>query len=105
MVSRVSHPAVTIDGYAHLLSAQVVNDLRALAKEVTERIVIQPPPRFFPVTKRIHNLLQGADGKLSREELEFYFQTIQEIADGIRQRSLEADVWFFHDPNCCRWPI
>ena len=103
MVLRVSHPAVTIDGYAHLLSAQVVNDLTALAKEVrplrfvhinstatgggvsevlqslvplmnglgveTERIVIQPPPRFFPVTKRIHNLLQGADGILSREEL------------------------------------
>ena len=32
----------------------------------TERIVINPSSaEFFQVTKKIHNLLQGADGKLS----------------------------------------
>ena len=28
----------------------------------TERVVIDPPSQFFQVTKRIHNLLQGAEG-------------------------------------------
>ena len=30
----------------------------------TERVVINPPLKFFQVTKRIHNLLQGAEGSL-----------------------------------------
>ena len=36
---------------------------------VTERVVISPTePQFFQVTKRIHNLLQGAEGSLSRRK-------------------------------------
>jgi trehalose synthase len=66
---------------------------------VTERLVINPPPPFFQVTKRIHNFLQGADGALAPEELDFYFNTIREVAHDIREKSLEADVWFFHDPQ------
>ena len=34
----------------------------------TKREVISATPEFFQVTKRIHNLLQGADGDLSSEE-------------------------------------
>ena len=67
---------------------------------VTERLVISPTePRFFQVTKRIHNLLQGAEGSLSPEELEVYFRCIGEIAEDIHQRELQADVWFLHDPQ------
>ena len=65
----------------------------------TERIVIDPPAQFFQVTKRIHNLLQGAEGSLSREELEVYYGSIQQVADELSRRPVAADVWFFHDPQ------
>jgi len=65
----------------------------------TERAVIDPPPEFFQVTKRIHNLLQGADGDLSTEELDTYYQGIQKVAEDMRRRDLSADVWFLHDPQ------
>lgn len=65
----------------------------------TERVVINPPPEFFQVTKRIHNLLQGADGTLSTEELDTYYHSIQKVAEDMRRRDLSADVWFLHDPQ------
>lgn len=65
----------------------------------TERVVINPPPQFFQVTKRIHNLLQGAEGSLSPDELETYFQAIRDVADDMRRQNLTADVWFLHDPQ------
>ena len=65
----------------------------------TERVVINPPPEFFQVTKRIHNLLQGADGALSTEELDTYYHGIQKVAEDMRRRDLSADVWFLHDPQ------
>ena len=67
---------------------------------VTERVVLSPTePQFFQVTKRIHNLLQGAEGSLSPAELEIYFHCLEEVAADIRSRDLTADVWFFHDPQ------
>lgn len=66
----------------------------------TERIVVSPPQaEFFQITKRIHNLLQGAPGSLSEEELATYFRCLGEVSAEIADRGLEADVWFFHDPQ------
>ena len=65
----------------------------------TERVIIDGNPEFFQVTKRIHNLLQGAEGALSPSEFEAYFQTNQGVADEFKRRGLEADAWFFHDPQ------
>ena len=65
----------------------------------TERIVIEGNPEFFQVTKRIHNLLQGAEGSLSAQEFESYFQTNRGVADEFARMGLTADVWFFHDPQ------
>ena len=65
----------------------------------TERVVIDPPSQFFQVTKQIHNLLQGAEGSLSKEELEIYYGSIQQVADELCRRPVTADVWFFHDPQ------
>ena len=66
----------------------------------TERIVVSPEdPEFFQVTKRIHNLLQGASGGLSKEELAVYFRCMEQVAEDIKSRELEASVWFFHDPQ------
>ncbi len=82
--------------------AEIIQSLAPLMNSLgiqTERMVITPPPEFFLVTKRIHNLLQGAEGGLSSDELEIYFNAIQGVADEIRSRSLAADVWFLHDPQ------
>ena len=66
----------------------------------TERIVVNPnAAEFFQVTKKIHNLLQGAEGELSPEELNIYFNCIQRVADEMRANGLSADVWFVHDPQ------
>ena len=66
----------------------------------TERIVINPDAaKFFDVTKKIHNMLQGSEGELSSAELDIYFSCIQRVADDMRAKGLEADVWFVHDPQ------
>ena len=66
----------------------------------TERIVINPTdPEFFQVTKKIHNLLQGAEGSLSESELEVYHDNIRQVAKSMSHDSVSADVWFLHDPQ------
>ena len=65
----------------------------------TERVVVNGNPNFFQATKRIHNLLQGAEGALSERELEAYVDTNRRIAEEFQQRDLQADCWFFHDPQ------
>jgi trehalose synthase len=66
----------------------------------TERIVINPTdPEFFQVTKKIHNLLQGAEGSLSEDELEVYHENIRQVAKAMSRDSVSADVWFMHDPQ------
>ncbi len=82
--------------------AEILQSLVPLTSSLgisTERVVINPPPEFFQVTKRIHNLLQGADGTLSTEELDIYYHSIQKVAEDMRRRDLSADVWFLHDPQ------
>ena len=61
--------------------------------------VIKPPAQFFQVTKRIHNLLQGAEGALSPREMDLYLRSIRNVANEIRRRRMAADVWFLHDPQ------
>ena len=66
----------------------------------TERIVINPDTaEFFNITKKIHNMLQGAQGSLSPDELDIYFGCIQRVAGDMRTKGLTADVWFVHDPQ------
>ena len=66
----------------------------------TERVVINPTEaEFFQVTKKIHNLLQGAEGSLSERELEIYHGNLRQVAKAMSRDQLSADVWFMHDPQ------
>jgi trehalose synthase len=66
----------------------------------TERIVINPTQtEFFQVTKKIHNLLQGADGSLTSDELDIYHDNIRQVAKAMSHDSVSADIWFMHDPQ------
>ena len=84
-------------GVAEILQS-LVPFMNSLGVE-TERIVINPEPEFFLVTKRIHNLLQGAEGELTPQEWETYHETLRQVAQDIQTRDLKADVWFLHDPQ------
>ena len=68
--------------------AEILQSLAPLMNALgvaTERVVISPTePRFFQVTKRIHNLLQGAEGSLSAEELGVYYGCLEAVAAEIR---------------------
>ena len=83
--------------------AEVLQSLVPLMNSLgveTERVVINPAdPPFFQVTKKLHNLLQGAEGSLSPREFGLYIDTLARVAGHIESRHLEADVWFMHDPQ------
>ena len=83
--------------------AEIMHSLVPLSNALgisARRVVITPnDSRFFDVTKRIHNMLQGAPGELSDDELAIYFGCLDDISDEIHRLGLTADVWFLHDPQ------
>ena len=98
--ARVAHLNATAigGGVAEILQSMV--PLFNALGIATERIVIDPTEaEFFQVTKKIHNLLQGAEGSLSQRELEIYHANLRQVADAMRRDQLSADVWFMHDPQ------
>jgi trehalose synthase len=97
---RMAHlnSTATGGGVAEVLQSMVPL-FNALGIE-TERIVINPTdPEFFNVTKKIHNLLQGAEGTLTQQELDVYHENIRRVAITMSRDSVAADVWFLHDPQ------
>ena len=97
---RVAHLNATAigGGVAEILQSMV--PLFNALGIVTERIVINPTEaEFFQVTKKIHNVLQGAEGSLSERELEVYYDNLRQVAKAMRRDELSADVWFMHDPQ------
>ena len=108
---RVIHMNSTANGGG---VAEILHSLVPLSNALgirTQRAVINPKDaRFFDVTKRIHNMLQGSEGRLSDEELGVYYGCLDDVAEEIERTGLSADVWFLHDPqllplgrllNCC----
>jgi trehalose synthase len=58
--------------------------------------IIQGPPDFFGVTKKMHNALQGGEIDLTEQKLHIYEETIRENA--IRNH-LDHDLVVIHDPQ------
>ena len=98
--SRVIHINSTAYGGG---VAEILHSLVPLSNALgisTQRAVITPrDARFFDVTKRIHNMLQGAAGGLTEEELAIYYGCLDDIGAEIDEAGLSAEVWFFHDPQ------
>ena len=97
---RVVHVNSTANGGG---VAEILHSLVPLSNALgvaTTRAVLAPEnPDFFKVTKRIHNMLQGADGELSPDELSVYYGCLSGVADEIHHTGLSADIWFLHDPQ------
>jgi trehalose synthase len=65
-------------------------------------LVIEWPPEFFAVTKRIHNRLHGAAGDgapLDDTARAVYEQTLADNLEAIAPRVAEGDVVILHDPQ------
>ncbi|MBU1206322.1 MAG: glycosyltransferase [Proteobacteria bacterium] len=59
--------------------------------------VIQGPPDFFSITKKMHNALQGDEINLSERKMEIYEEVIQENA--IRNHLDSHNMVIIHDPQ------
>jgi trehalose synthase len=98
---RVVHLNATAGGggVAEILSAAVPL-LRDLGIDA-QWYVLPPDDEFFGVTKRIHNWLQGKEGRLGRQDRTVYQAYSSRVAGQIRKQldELAADVWVIHDPQ------
>ena len=81
--------------------AEILRSLIPISKGLgldTDWYVVSPPAEFFDVTKKIHNLMQGAEGALTPEERSTYTTYAGQHAN-LDFSSIEADVWILHDPQ------
>jgi trehalose synthase len=65
-------------------------------------VVIEGPPEFFAVTKRIHNRLHGAPGDgepLDDTARAVYEHTLADNVEAFAPRVAEADIVIVHDPQ------
>src|SRR5262245_27218321 len=94
---RVVHVNATADGggVAEILKS-LVPLLRALGLHASW-YVLPPDEEFFAVTKRMHNWLQGAPGKIGLDDRRTYHRYLQQVA--AHMADLPADLWIVHDPQ------
>lgn len=67
----------------------------------TRWVVIHPEePRFFEITKRLHNLLHGVgDPHLARDDRALYARTSDALAEAFAPRLRPDDLLVVHDPQ------
>ncbi len=87
-------------GVAELLSA-LVPLMRSVGLKVSWE-VMEAPPEFFNVTKKLHNALQGGDVEITKEEWDLYTKVNGENA---KKLELDADVLVIHDPQPAAIPL
>lgn len=61
--------------------------------------IIPPDEKFFEITKKIHNLLQGKKGKLTTEEKALYLQHNHLIGYCLSKINPQPDIIIIHDPQ------
>jgi trehalose synthase len=79
--------------------AEILNRLLPLAQDVgvdARWEVMVGPPEFYQATKRIHNMLQGAQLPLPPTMRAAFLETSEENA---RRLDLDADLVMIHDPQ------
>ena len=59
--------------------------------------VVNPPAKFFEITKKFHNALQGANIKFSKAELDYYLKVNKQFAEELGK--LKTDLFIIHDPQ------
>ncbi len=64
--------------------------------------VIEGDNRFFAVTKKIHNLLQGGEGAITPEEIQYYLEVNKKNAEDF---NFPVDLVVVHDPQPMPLPL
>ncbi len=86
-------------GVAEMLP-KVVSMLRELGVSTEWAVIVSDEEGFFPLTKRIHNLLHGAGTPhMSDEDRALYQRVSENCADGLRRHVDPDDVLVVHDPQ------
>ncbi|MCH7653829.1 MAG: glycosyl transferase family 1, partial [Chloroflexi bacterium] len=110
-LERIQSLGLSLDGarVVHLNSTAVGGGVAEILKSMVPLMddsgpdaswmVLEGAPEFFEITKRLHNLLQGAEGSLSKEEYDTYVGYNERLAKSIKDKGVEADVWVLHDPQ------
>lgn len=97
--SRVIHVNSTAVGGG---VAEILKSLSPMMTDAgisSEWMVVEGVPEFFEITKRLHNLLQGAEGVLTDDELHRYIDHNARIAEELKEAGVSPDVWILHDPQ------
>lgn len=79
--------------------AEILNRMIPILKELgidARWEVIEGDPKFFDITKKIHNALQGNPEKITEEMWRHHFEINRKNAGSLH---LEADAVFVHDPQ------
>jgi trehalose synthase len=86
-------------GVAEMLPTMVAL-LRDLGVATEWAVIESPEPRFFELTKRIHNLIHGhGEPKLGPVERELFERVNRDNAAALKPRLREGDVLVVHDPQ------
>jgi len=64
--------------------------------------VIEGDNRFFAITKKIHNLLQGGEGTITPEEIQYYLKVNKRNAEDF---DFPVDLVVVHDPQPMPLPL
>ena len=82
--------------------AEILNKLVPLMKELGLDVsweIIEGNPEFFTTTKNFHNALQGNRIETSDRLKAIYEKTNLENAEKLRDKLIDADIVFIHDPQ------
>lgn len=86
-------------GVAEMLPTQIAL-LRELGVDTRWLVIETADPRFFPLTKRIHNLIHGeGDPELTAADRAVYDAVSRENATLLRREIREGDILIVHDPQ------
>ena len=86
-------------GVAEMLPSQM-RILRELGVAIEWLVIEATDPKFFDLTKRIHNAIHGSgDGKFSKEDREIYEQVNTKNLDKALEFIKDGDVVVVHDPQ------
>lgn len=86
-------------GVAEMLP-RMVSLLRQLGVSVEWVTITPPEPRFFTVTKKLHNLIHGAGvPRLTDEERRLYEEVSDKLAEEMAPRLSDDDILVVHDPQ------
>jgi trehalose synthase len=96
---RIVHVNSSADGGG---VAEILRSLVPLMRDVgldAQRLVMPGHEAFFEITKKLHNLMQGADGELSAQEVSTYAAQCWKVSRAMQEQGISADIWVMHDPQ------